>query len=52
MAPLKIIAEKFAAWRRYHEVVRELTHMSDRELHDIGIRRGDIPLVASSAIKG
>jgi len=52
MDPMKTIAEKLAAWRRYRETVRELTQMSDRELHDIGVRRADIPLVAAGAVKG
>ena len=51
MIPGKTIAEKLAAWRRYRETVRELSQMSDRELLDIGIRRGDIHFVASAAIK-
>ena len=42
MTPLKTISEKLAAWRRYREAVRELSQLSDRELDDIGIRRGDI----------
>ena len=42
MIPLKTISEKLAAWRRYREAVRELSLLSDRELDDIGIRRGDI----------
>jgi len=47
----KTIAEKLAAWRRYRDTVRELSRMTDRELQDIGIRRGDIHFVASAAIK-
>lgn len=46
MNSLKTIAEKFNAWRRYREAVRELSQMSDRELEDIGVRRGDIRFVA------
>jgi uncharacterized protein YjiS (DUF1127 family) len=42
MTSLKTISEKLAAWRRYREAVRELSQLSDRELDDIGIRRGDI----------
>ena len=52
MTPFKTITEKFAAWRRYRDAVRELTALSDRELEDIGIRRGDIPFIASSAARG
>jgi uncharacterized protein YjiS (DUF1127 family) len=50
MTSLKSIAEKLNAWRRYREAVRELEQMTDRELEDIGIRRGDIPYVVRGAI--
>jgi len=35
------------AWKRYGEVTRELSHLSDRELADIGITRSDIERIAS-----
>jgi len=50
MTSLKTIVEKLNAWRRYREAVRELSQLSDRELEDIGIRRGDIHFVVSGAI--
>jgi uncharacterized protein YjiS (DUF1127 family) len=50
MTSLKTIAEKLNAWRRYREAVRELSQLSDRELEDIGIRRGDIHAVVSGAL--
>ena len=50
MTSLKTIAEKLNAWRRYREAVRELSQLSDRELEDIGIRRGDIHFVVRGAI--
>ncbi len=37
------------AWRRYHQSVRELSRLDDRELADIGLSRGDIPAVAWNA---
>jgi uncharacterized protein YjiS (DUF1127 family) len=43
---LKSIARRFHAWRRYDVAVNELSHLSDRELADIGIRRSDIPRLA------
>ena len=46
MTPIKAIAEKFNAWLRYREAVRELSSLNDRELDDAGIRRGDITSVA------
>jgi uncharacterized protein YjiS (DUF1127 family) len=42
MTPFKTISEKLNAWRRYRDAVRELSQLSDRELADIGIRRGEI----------
>jgi uncharacterized protein YjiS (DUF1127 family) len=42
---LKNLAEKLNAWRRYREAVKELSQLSDRELNDIGIRRGDIEFI-------
>jgi uncharacterized protein YjiS (DUF1127 family) len=50
MTSLKSITEKFDAWRRYREAVRELSSLSDRELADIGIRRGDIHFVVANAL--
>ena len=33
-------------WKRYGRVVQELSRLSDRELADIGITRGDIHSIA------
>ncbi|HXW40095.1 MAG TPA: DUF1127 domain-containing protein [Xanthobacteraceae bacterium] len=33
-------------WRRYGIAMQELSQLSDRELADIGITRGDIPRIA------
>jgi uncharacterized protein YjiS (DUF1127 family) len=49
MVSLSIIATKLAAWRRYREIVRELSQFSDQELADIGITRCDIGRVAGGA---
>ncbi|WP_333781702.1 DUF1127 domain-containing protein [Hoeflea prorocentri] len=38
--------QSFANWRAYRNTCNELYKMSDRELNDIGIARGDIPFVA------
>jgi uncharacterized protein YjiS (DUF1127 family) len=40
------IVRFFDAWKRYGVAVDELSHLSDRELADIGITRGDIQRVA------
>jgi uncharacterized protein YjiS (DUF1127 family) len=42
---VKTITEKLNAWLRYREAVRELSRLSDRELSDIGVRRGDIEFI-------
>jgi uncharacterized protein YjiS (DUF1127 family) len=51
MTSLKSITEKLSAWRRYREAVRELSQLTDRELDDIGVRRGDIPFIAAGAAR-
>ena len=43
---LKAIAGKVHAWMRYREAVKELSQLSDEELHDIGVSRGEIEYVA------
>ena len=50
MTPLKTITEKFNAWLRYREAVKELSQLSDRELNDIGIRRGDIEFIVRQSV--
>jgi uncharacterized protein YjiS (DUF1127 family) len=51
MTSIRTFTEKLAAWRRYRDAVRELSQLTDRELDDIGIRRGDIPFVAAGAVE-
>jgi uncharacterized protein YjiS (DUF1127 family) len=43
---LKRISDKLDAWRRYRQAVRELSQLSDHDLSDIAIGRGDIEYVA------
>ena len=50
MTNLKTITDKLASWRRYREAVRELSQLSDRELDDIGIRRGDIEFIVRRSV--
>jgi uncharacterized protein YjiS (DUF1127 family) len=50
MTSLKTISEKLASWRRYRGAVRELSQLSDRDLSDIGIRRGDIETIARQLV--
>jgi uncharacterized protein YjiS (DUF1127 family) len=46
MISLKTISEKLNARRRYRAAVSELSKLSDHELSDIGVSRGDIEDVA------
>jgi uncharacterized protein YjiS (DUF1127 family) len=50
VASIKFITQKLAARRRYREVVRELSQMSDHELCDIGIHRCDIESIARQTV--
>ena len=44
------IASKLRQHRDYRRTMNELGRLSDRELGDIGIGRGDIPHIARKAI--
>ncbi len=46
MILFKALAEKVHAWARYRETVKELSQLSDEELHDIGVSRSEIEYVA------
>jgi uncharacterized protein YjiS (DUF1127 family) len=43
---LKTISQKLKAWRRHRDAMRELSQLSDHDLSDIGIGRGEIEYVA------
>ncbi|WP_419912268.1 DUF1127 domain-containing protein [Hoeflea sp.] len=40
------LKQSFNTWRQYRNTCNELYRLSDRELNDLGIARGDIPFVA------
>lgn len=40
----------FARKRKIHNTIRELNRLSDRELSDLGISRGQIPFIAEETI--
>jgi uncharacterized protein YjiS (DUF1127 family) len=42
------LVRSYNEWRRYRRTVAELGTLSNRELNDLGISRGDIPYVAMS----
>ncbi len=50
MTSLKSITEKLATWRRYRDAVRELSQLTDRELSDIGVSRGDIETLVRQSL--
>ena len=49
---LSFIRKYFRARNVYWNIVRELSTYSDRELHDLGIDRGDIDNIAKEAARG
>jgi uncharacterized protein YjiS (DUF1127 family) len=44
------LARLYQSWRRHEAVRRELSHLTDRELADIGITRSDIERIANEDI--
>ena len=42
---IKTLADRFNAWLQYRASIRELQQLTDRELSDLGIARGDIERV-------
>ena len=44
------LVRSYNNWRRYRETVNELNRLSQRELADLGISRGDFNSVARRAI--
>jgi uncharacterized protein YjiS (DUF1127 family) len=43
---LSVILSSLRQWRRSRETARQLAALSDRELSDIGVSRGDSPQAA------
>ena len=43
---LASIIRLFQAWKRYTDTMQELSHLSDRELADIGVNRSEIQRLA------
>jgi uncharacterized protein YjiS (DUF1127 family) len=44
------VARSLNNWRKYRQTVNELGRMTNHELHDLGIDRGDIRTVARAAV--
>jgi uncharacterized protein YjiS (DUF1127 family) len=45
-AMLHSVLHFLQSWRRYNISLRQLSHLDDRQLADIGISRSDIPRIA------
>ena len=44
------IIRNYRNWRRYRDTVNELSRLSNRELNDLGISRGDIAFIARKSV--
>jgi uncharacterized protein YjiS (DUF1127 family) len=44
------VIRNYRNWRRFRKTVNELSRLSDRELDDMGLRRGDIYSFAKTAV--
>ena len=44
------VIRNYRSWRRYRETVNELNRLSNHELDDLGIARGEIPYVARRSV--
>lgn len=44
------IAKRYADYKKYRQTVSELSSLSNRDLADLGISRGDIRRIASESV--
>ena len=51
MSPFKTLSEKLNVWLRNRDAIRQLNYLSERDLEDIGIPRGNIRLAVIEAAK-
>lgn len=47
----EVLKSRFSTWKRYNRTVNELSALSNRELSDLGLARGDIHRVAREAVR-
>jgi len=47
----KLVTEPYRRWAEHERIIRELSLMSERELADLGLARGDIPYVAAGSLR-
>lgn len=45
------IRQKYRNWKTYQSTVAELSRLSNRELSDLGIGRGDIHFIARQSVR-
>ncbi|SHM70912.1 DUF1127 domain-containing protein [Roseibium suaedae] len=48
---LTSVVRKYQSWRRYRSTYEELSRLSNRELHDLGIARGNIDYFAYNSAR-
>ena len=46
------VSERFARYQETRRTIRELSRLSDRDLHDLGITRTSIPSLARTGRRG
>ena len=51
MLTVNTVAKRLRNWNRYRHTVRELSQLTDRDLSDLGICRGDIRYVAKKSAR-
>lgn len=47
----EVLKTRITSWKRYNRTVSELQSLSNRELADLGIMRGDISRIAREAVR-
>ena len=52
MLTVTTFTKRLRNWARYRNTVRELSQLTDRDLADLGIARGDIRFVAKKHARG
>jgi uncharacterized protein YjiS (DUF1127 family) len=52
MITVDTLRKRLRNWSRYRNTVRELSQLTDRDLADLGIARGDIRFVAKKHARG
>jgi uncharacterized protein YjiS (DUF1127 family) len=47
----EVLKTRYSTWKRYSRTVNELSALSNRELADLGLARGDIQRIAREAVR-